>query len=368
MLESGVHFIRGSFSLILAVMLLLIKAGHPGDRVRRRVRRYPVIVAFLNIFIDVFALASLHYGKDAYILTAFATPIVYYGQLFCMTMTTLLILRHPSAVRQNYRWGLIPLVLTSVLLAAGRLASSDGAAYLASDYVGGLAAATRILVYLKITVCVGVTALLTREPIRKELRLFACIYIAYFLLTGVCVAAPYGPLWLGATLLRALVFVSSVIFIFNMKSSPAEDSPAATRPERLSSEPSPAQPDTAGETGYDAGGILEFIRRWESGEDKPYLKEGLTLADVAGQLRITDSQLSIILNATMKINFNTWINTLRIGEAKRLLEDNPQSAISEVAIASGFSDIAVFSRNFKRIEGITASEYKKRCAETSFLM
>lgn len=77
---------------------------------------------------------------------------------------------------------------------------------------------------------------------------------------------------------------------------------------------------------------------------------------------ISDLQLSYYLNHYLGVNFNSWINRLRIGEAKRLMEANPQMQISDVASAVGYSEIAVFSRNFKKAEGITATEYRKRCA------
>ena len=108
--------------------------------------------------------------------------------------------------------------------------------------------------------------------------------------------------------------------------------------------------------------VESAMKRWLNSKDKPYLKEGLALSDVADQMGISGPQLSYYLNHYLGVNFNSWINRLRVGEAKRLMEANPQMQISDVASAVGYSEIAVFSRNFKKAEGITATEYRKRCA------
>ncbi len=82
------------------------------------------------------------------------------------------------------------------------------------------------------------------------------------------------------------------------------------------------------------------------------------MADVANQLGIAEVQLSFVLNHSLHQNFSSWINRLRIEEAKWLLRQNPQMTIVDVAYASGFSDANTFSRNFKKQTGISPSAYK----------
>lgn len=151
-------------------------------------------------------------------------------------------------------------------------------------------------------------------------------------------------------LLRTVTLAGSIITFLNRKAQRSQD---------IREEPSPA---TAMSQPLQESGVLSALLGWQGREDKPYLKEGLTIADVAKQVGTGTTQISFVLNHSLGTNFNTWINRLRIAEAKRLLENDPGAQITDIAYRSGFSDVAVFSRNFKKIEGLTATEFKKKKA------
>lgn len=104
----------------------------------------------------------------------------------------------------------------------------------------------------------------------------------------------------------------------------------------------------------------EVVRTWSDKSDKPYLAESLSLADVANDMRVSAQELSQFLNKVCGQNFNTWINTLRVEEAKRLLMINPSLSMTEVAGQSGFADASVLSRTFKRLTGETPTGFKNR--------
>ena len=101
--------------------------------------------------------------------------------------------------------------------------------------------------------------------------------------------------------------------------------------------------------------IIKSIQNWETRVDKPFLKETILLSDVANELGVTEMQLSFILNHSLKLNFNTWINKLRIEESKRKMKDESELAISEIAFLCGFSDPALFENVFKKIEGVSTA-------------
>lgn len=155
--------------------------------------------------------------------------------------------------------------------------------------------------------------------------------------------------WHVLLLLRTVTLAGCIITFLNRKVQREQDIQDEPRP---SSTPQPV-PES---------GVLSDLLGWQSREDKPYLKEGLTISDVASQIGTGTTQISYTLNHSLGTNFNTWINRLRIAEAKRLLESDPGAQITDIAYKSGFSDVAVFSRNFKKIEGLTATEFKKKKA------
>ena len=76
-------------------------------------------------------------------------------------------------------------------------------------------------------------------------------------------------------------------------------------------------------------------------------------------LRINRTYLSNYINSTYGLNFNLWINHLRIEEAKQLMGQTPKRSLSEIAERIGFTDLAHFSKQFKLQEGVSPSEWRK---------
>lgn len=81
------------------------------------------------------------------------------------------------------------------------------------------------------------------------------------------------------------------------------------------------------------------------------------LSDVADKVYISQWYLSKLLNRHTGQNFSEILNHVRIERAKKILE-NPELRISDVAEQVGFLDVAHFSRVFKKLEGISANQYR----------
>lgn len=60
-----------------------------------------------------------------------------------------------------------------------------------------------------------------------------------------------------------------------------------------------------------------------------------------------------------RMSFKSYLLQIRIGYACRLLTDGSQT-ISEIAYDCGFENISNFNRQFKKIKGITPSEFQER--------
>ncbi|MEM7662248.1 MAG: helix-turn-helix domain-containing protein [Pseudomonadota bacterium] len=98
-------------------------------------------------------------------------------------------------------------------------------------------------------------------------------------------------------------------------------------------------------------------------EDGAYRIEGLTIASLGDRIAYPEYKLRRLINQGLGFrNFNAFLNSYRIEEAKRLLAD-PEKArmqVTQVALDLGYGSIAPFNRAFKAIEGITPSAFRKQ--------
>ena len=107
--------------------------------------------------------------------------------------------------------------------------------------------------------------------------------------------------------------------------------------------------------------IDRIVTEWTGRPDKPYLKESITIMQVADQMGLSTRLLSNYINNNVKgRNFNAWINFLKVEETKRVLLEDRSRPLGEIAYEMGFSDSASLSKIFKSIEGIPPSVYRQR--------
>lgn len=92
---------------------------------------------------------------------------------------------------------------------------------------------------------------------------------------------------------------------------------------------------------------------------KEHYKEKIHLQDVADYVFVSQWHLSKLLNKHTGQNFSEALNKARIVQAKELLKD-PSMRIYDIAEEVGFQDLAHFSRVFKKLEGISANEYRNK--------
>jgi AraC-like DNA-binding protein len=94
---------------------------------------------------------------------------------------------------------------------------------------------------------------------------------------------------------------------------------------------------------------------------KVYLKNDLTLNDLAQSLSISPNHLSQVLNERLGQNFFDFVNAYRIEEIKKEFANPSKSHLTILAIAleAGFNSKAAFNVAFKKHTGVTPSEYKK---------
>ena len=87
-----------------------------------------------------------------------------------------------------------------------------------------------------------------------------------------------------------------------------------------------------------------------------HISEKLSLNQIAAQFGISTSYLSQLFGRYSNLSFNEYINYGKIQEAKRLLQEE-HLKIYEVAEIMSFGSEFYFSKVFKKVEGISPSEY-----------
>lgn len=110
----------------------------------------------------------------------------------------------------------------------------------------------------------------------------------------------------------------------------------------------------------DSNSIDDIVKEWTLRDDKPYLKESITITQVAEQMGLNTRLLSNYINYVKGRNFNAWINFLKVQETKVVLLADRTLPLSDIAYRMGFADLASMSRIFKQIEGMPPSVYRQR--------
>lgn len=100
--------------------------------------------------------------------------------------------------------------------------------------------------------------------------------------------------------------------------------------------------------------IIEYI-------NENYCKD-LSLTSIANHFSISTFYLSKLFKQSTNLSLIEYINSVRIKEAKKLLETTPLS-ISIVTKKVGFCNTTHFSRTFKVLSGMSPQQYKKYCSK-----
>jgi AraC-like DNA-binding protein len=87
-------------------------------------------------------------------------------------------------------------------------------------------------------------------------------------------------------------------------------------------------------------------------------ESSLTLTLLATRLGVSTHQLSYYFNTCVGTGFSAWHNKTKIERAKKLLADNGDASIIEIAFDCGFGSKTVFNEQFKRLVGMTPTEFR----------
>jgi AraC-like DNA-binding protein len=94
-------------------------------------------------------------------------------------------------------------------------------------------------------------------------------------------------------------------------------------------------------------------------QDKLFAIPELTLTDLANKLAIHPNYLSQVINDLEGMNFYNYINTLRVEEFIKLVSkpQNKKYTFLSLAYECGFNSKTTFNRFFKKVTGLSPTEY-----------
>lgn len=98
-----------------------------------------------------------------------------------------------------------------------------------------------------------------------------------------------------------------------------------------------------------AGMVKDYI-------NKHYYKD-ITLDSIAEEIGFAASYISRLFKEEFGVNFIDYITDRKIGRAKEMLSSGEKS-IKKIGEAVGYSDVNYFCRVFKKVTGLTTSQYR----------
>jgi len=88
-----------------------------------------------------------------------------------------------------------------------------------------------------------------------------------------------------------------------------------------------------------------------------YFREKISLEEIAREAAMTTNAFCKYFKKRTRKTYITFLNELRIEEACKLLREEAEMSIAEIAENSGFQNISNFNRKFKQLKLMTPREY-----------
>lgn len=106
--------------------------------------------------------------------------------------------------------------------------------------------------------------------------------------------------------------------------------------------------------------IVDKLRKYIE-KEKVYLNPDLKMSDLADYLHLSPSKLSQVFSLYLKENWYDFINSYRLAEFKRLIDEGAYRQYTLLALSAkcGFKKSSFFS-TFRKVEGMTPTEYLKK--------
>lgn len=94
-----------------------------------------------------------------------------------------------------------------------------------------------------------------------------------------------------------------------------------------------------------------------------HVTQRITLSDVASYAGVSLGYMSKSFKRVMGRSLVDYVNDMKVDRAREMMAASPHMRVGEVAIALGFENIYYFSKVFRRVTGMSPSEYQKQLQE-----
>lgn len=382
----------GVVDLVLGIVLLGVRFGYSDDSDKDYfvVKKYVAFASFLEVLVFIAILALQIVGTNFLMVNHFLAPLVLFFQLFMCASAMLHFMRFPRITQKNQTLLLLPVLLIAFVHYAGFFVK-NGLIIDVQEYAryvhSGFSITLRYLLLLVITVdvcflgtwlvqsCIRYNKMLRNYYSGNELvgnKKLMSVRIAFFMyfLLGVI-----NLLWLSEFGSAVIMLVITILFCFfvidliNLQSLFSAVSPAFTYQQELiahdiENEQKKEEVNVVNDVKNNAksSSFESIVTAWKENENKYFMRDGLTLGDTADQMGLNPRHLSDFLNSVYGMNFNLWINSLRVEEIRKMLDAGNKSSLSELAQLSGFTDASALSKAFKKIVGVSPTQYKATLA------
>ena len=125
----------------------------------------------------------------------------------------------------------------------------------------------------------------------------------------------------------------------------------------MSMQESAAQASYANTTEENKNILEKRVKIWAS--TKSYQHNQFSIEELASLLGTNKYYLSRLINERFHMNFSHWISSLRIADAKELIQASPDMKLEDIAFKVGFSSLSYFSKVFSQLEGVSPSVWLK---------
>jgi AraC-like DNA-binding protein len=171
--------------------------------------------------------------------------------------------------------------------------------------------------------------------------------------------------WIDLPVFQLAIEIASVVFFFIVGYYGFKQTTIFVNPAGTGDGKQPAVYERSGLSNEHANQLhtqlLDYMRT-----SKAYLQSELNAADLSKGMNISVNHLSQVLNTVQQQNFFDFVNTYRVEEVKKRLVDDRYAHLTILAIAldCGFNSKSAFNTVFKKITGMTPSQYSKNRKST----
>ena len=113
------------------------------------------------------------------------------------------------------------------------------------------------------------------------------------------------------------------------------------------------------------GGLAAWQKKRAAELLRDNLNGHIRLAEIARECGLSVSHFARSFKISFGSSTHQWLIQQRIEQAKVLMKQTGMS-LMEVALRSGFSDQAAFTRTFQRLVGVSPGRWRRHCTDRSF--